>query len=33
MMPTTITGQNGKIIKQNTRINVKGCEVRSSGKR
>jgi hypothetical protein len=25
IMPTTITGQNGKQIKQNTRINVRNC--------
>ena len=31
--PTTITGQNGKSIKQNTRINVKGCEVKVVGKK
>jgi hypothetical protein len=28
LMPTTITGQNGKVIKQNTRISVSGCGVR-----
>ena len=26
-MPTTITGQNGKVIKQNTPIAVTGCPV------
>ncbi len=31
--PTTITGQNGKVVKQNTRINVKGCEVKVVGKK
>jgi hypothetical protein len=30
-MPTTITGQNGKVIKQNTKINVTGCGVRIVG--
>jgi hypothetical protein len=27
VMPTTITGQNGKVIKQNTKISVSGCPV------
>ncbi len=31
VMPTTITGQNGTIVKQNTRINVKNCGVRIVG--
>jgi hypothetical protein len=31
VMPTTITGQNGKVIKQNTKINVSGCGVRIVG--
>ncbi len=31
--PTTITGQNGKLVKQSTRINVKGCEVKVVGKK
>jgi hypothetical protein len=31
VMPTTITGQNGKQIKQNTKIAVKGCGVRIVG--
>ena len=26
-MPTTITGQNGKVVKQNTHIGVTGCGV------
>jgi hypothetical protein len=30
-MPTTITGQNGKVVKQNTRIGVSGCGVRIVG--
>jgi hypothetical protein len=30
-MPTTITGQNGKVIKQNTKINVTNCGVRIVG--
>ncbi len=29
--PTTITGQNGVVVKQNTRIAVKGCGVRVVG--
>jgi hypothetical protein len=31
VMPTTITGQNGKVVKQNTKINVSGCGVRIVG--
>jgi hypothetical protein len=31
VMPTTITGQNGLVIKRNTRITVKGCGVRIVG--
>ncbi|HWY90783.1 MAG TPA: hypothetical protein VNY31_08945 [Solirubrobacteraceae bacterium] len=31
VMPTTITGQNGKVIKQNTKINVSGCGVKIVG--
>ncbi|HEY4450528.1 MAG TPA: hypothetical protein VGN13_02900 [Solirubrobacteraceae bacterium] len=31
VMPTTITGHNGVTIKQNTKINVKGCGVRIVG--
>jgi hypothetical protein len=31
VMPTTITGQNGAVIKQNTKINVSGCGVRIVG--
>jgi hypothetical protein len=31
VMPTTITGQNGKVVKQNTRIGVTGCGVRIVG--
>ncbi len=31
VMPTTITGQNGKQIKQNTKITVSGCGVRIVG--
>jgi hypothetical protein len=31
VMPTTITAQNGKVIKQNTRISVSGCGVRIVG--
>ena len=31
--PTTITGQNGKVVKQNTRIKVKGCEVKVVGQK
>jgi hypothetical protein len=30
-MPTVITGQNGTVIKQNTKIRVTGCPVRISG--
>ena len=32
-MPTTITGQNGKVFKQKTLINVKGCAVKVIGKK
>ncbi len=32
-MPTEMTGQNGKLFKQNTRINVKGCGVKVVGKK
>jgi hypothetical protein len=31
VMPTTITGQNGKTVKQNTKIGVKGCGVQIVG--
>ena len=31
VMPTTITGQNGVVVKQNTRISVSGCGVRIVG--
>jgi hypothetical protein len=31
VMPTTITGQNGKVLKLNTKINVAGCGVRIVG--
>jgi hypothetical protein len=31
VMPTTMTGQNGTIVKQNTRIKVNGCGVRIVG--
>jgi hypothetical protein len=31
VMPTTITGQNGKSVKLNTKINVAGCGVRIVG--
>jgi hypothetical protein len=31
VMPTTITGQNGKVVKQNTKIAVAGCSVRIVG--
>ena len=31
LMPTTITGQNGKLVKQNTKISVSGCGVRIVG--
>jgi hypothetical protein len=33
IMPTTLTGQNGVVVKQNTRIAVKGCGVRIVGHR
>ncbi len=33
LMPTTITAQNGKVIKQNTRISVSGCGVRILSRR
>jgi hypothetical protein len=31
VMPTTITGQNGKVVKQNTHLAVAGCGVRVAG--
>jgi hypothetical protein len=31
-MPTTITAQNGKVIKQNTKISVSGCHVKHKHK-
>jgi hypothetical protein len=31
VMPTTITGQNGKVVKQNTNIAVSGCGVQIVG--
>ena len=31
IMPTTITGQNGMVVKQNTQIKVNGCGVRIVG--
>jgi len=31
VMPTTMTGQNGTVVKQNTRIKVNGCGVRIVG--
>jgi hypothetical protein len=31
--PTTITAQNGKVIKQNTKINVRGCPVMIVGRK
>jgi hypothetical protein len=31
VMPTTISGQNGKVVKQNTKIAVSGCGVRVVG--
>jgi hypothetical protein len=33
LMPTTITGQNGKVVKQNTKIAVGGCSVRVVGQK
>jgi hypothetical protein len=33
VMPTTITAQNGKVIKQNTKISVSGCPVTILSKR
>ncbi|HEX3511628.1 MAG TPA: hypothetical protein VHT27_11090 [Solirubrobacteraceae bacterium] len=33
VMPTTIEGQNGKIIKQNTKIKVNGCGVQVIGRK
>ena len=33
LMPTTITAQNGAVIKQNTRISVSGCGVRILSRR
>jgi hypothetical protein len=32
-MPTEMTGQNGKLFKQNTRVNVKGCGVKVVGRK
>jgi Domain of unknown function DUF11 len=32
LMPTTITGQNGAVVKQNTRIAVTGCSAHSAKK-
>jgi hypothetical protein len=31
VMPTTLTGQNGFVVKQNTKITVSGCGVRITG--
>jgi hypothetical protein len=33
VMPTTIEGQNGKIVKQNTKIRVNGCGVQVIGRK
>ncbi len=33
VMPTTITGQNGKVVKQNTKIRVTNCGVRIVGQK
>jgi hypothetical protein len=33
VMPTTITGQNGFVVKQNTKLAVSGCGVRVAGQR
>jgi hypothetical protein len=33
VMPTTLTGQNGKVVKQNTIIAVKGCGVQIVGRK
>jgi hypothetical protein len=33
VMPTTITGQNGKVVKQNTKINVTNCPVQVVGRK
>jgi hypothetical protein len=33
VMPTTITGQNGKVVKQNTKMNVSGCGVQIVGQK
>ena len=32
-MPTTITGQNGKVVKQNTKINVANCGIQILGQK
>jgi hypothetical protein len=32
-MPTTIVGQNGKTVTQNTKVKVKGCGVRIVGRK
>lgn len=33
VMPTTITGQNGKVLKQNTKLAISGCGVRIVGRK
>jgi len=33
LMPTTIVGQNGKTVKQSTKVKVKGCGVRIVGRK
>jgi hypothetical protein len=33
VMPTTIEGQNGKVVKQNTKIKVNGCGVQVIGRK
>lgn len=33
VMPTTITGQNGKVVKQNTSIRIANCGVRIAGQK